>query len=347
MRKFLPLIYFLFLYLVFLVLSPVYLDLGGIVLSKRLAALLIFWLALLPNVLMSKRYMEPAWHGTLYEIFPRFLRGRISTIVFMSLSFASFLFLFLAGIFNVKNLQDIVSVFLIYLCACPLFARLFQAAEGPFRGRFGQWLYDHKSEILKRGKANFRGNSITAETKVVRYKAVLSYLFVTKPFESPLILVGQERFHSFLALVSYSFLTFVFGWWNIPQGIIQTFRAILSNSRGGQTKTVGAILGRLSDQAVLVHLKLSSGKFGEDEERERIEELSNRLNDLVQKADVGELDGDEYGNGECVLFFYGGNADKLYSAMEPTLLLSPLSKGGFAVKQYGENSRSKKAKINL
>jgi len=222
--------------------TPVELDWGGIMLSKRLIALLILWSALLPSVVLSKQYMEPAWQSALYEIIPKFLKGKVNTIVFMALSCLLFSLLFLNGIFEPGNWRDITSAFLIFLCSCPLFVRFFQSVEGPFRGEFGHWLYGHKSEILKKGKADFRGTPITVETRVVRYNAVLSYLLVTKPFESPLILIDQKRIYSFLTLISYSFLTFLFGWWNIPKGAIQTFRAIFSNLKGGQIKTVGSIL---------------------------------------------------------------------------------------------------------
>lgn len=319
---------------------------NGMILSKRLAILFILWLALLPSVLLSKRGLEPAWQRSLYEMMPRpvFVRTRVNSIVFMALVLLLLLILFFTGILQIGHWQDILSAFLVFFCSSPLYVRFFQATEGPFRGEFGDWLYDHKSDVLK-GKAAFKGIPITVETRVARYQAVFSYVLAAKFFESPLILIDQNKAYAYWTLVSYSFLSFVFGWWNVPQGAVQAFRAIASNLKGGSIKTVGGILGRLHDHAVLVHLKLSSGEFGEEEERERIGQLGDRLDDLVQKADVGEFDGDEYGDGECVLYFYGGNADKLYAAMEPTLLLSPLSPGGHAVKQYGEGGRSKKVKI--
>jgi hypothetical protein len=100
------------------------------------------------------------------------------------------------------------------------------------------------------------------------------------------------------------------------------------------------------DQSVMVHLKLGSD-FGEEEVRTRIFELEERLERLVGDADVGIFDGDEFGNGDCTLFFYGGNADKLYAAIEPTLLLSPLSKGGHVVKDYGDGNRPRESRVNF
>ncbi|MGX1492603.1 hypothetical protein [Streptomyces tendae] len=39
----------------------------------------------------------------------------------------------------------------------------------------------------------------------------------------------------------------------------------------------------------------------------------------VKRAGVGEVDGNEFGGGEAVLYAYGADAEALFKVMEPTL----------------------------
>jgi hypothetical protein len=91
-----------------------------------------------------------------------------------------------------------------------------------------------------------------------------------------------------------------------------------------------------SEQAVLVYLKLSGEGFGAPVERDRIFALEEELDAAIENAGAGEFDGNEFGGGECILFMYGPSADRLFQAVEPVLRASPSSRGGYAVKRYGE-----------
>lgn len=88
------------------------------------------------------------------------------------------------------------------------------------------------------------------------------------------------------------------------------------------------------EHAVIVHFRLSD-EFGSAEEHEAVTVLEDRLTDLIEQADVGEFDGNEFGEGECVLFMYGPDADRLYLAIEPALKSTPVSSQGYAIKRYG------------
>ena len=94
----------------------------------------------------------------------------------------------------------------------------------------------------------------------------------------------------------------------------------------------------MAEHAVIAHLKLSDEGFGSDDETADIHELSDRLTEAIEDNNVGEFDGDEFGGGECVLYMYGPDADALFSAIEPVLRSSPLTKGGRVIKRYGEAS---------
>ena len=92
------------------------------------------------------------------------------------------------------------------------------------------------------------------------------------------------------------------------------------------------------EHAVIAHLPLSNGEMGTEEEREVIFLLEDRLAAAVEHAGVGEFDGNEFGAGECVLYLYGPDADRLYDAIVPHLQMATVARGGYAIKRYGEAS---------
>ena len=101
------------------------------------------------------------------------------------------------------------------------------------------------------------------------------------------------------------------------------------------------------EHAVIVHLKLSDGKFGTSDEQETIGELQDEIADAIDEANAGEFDGDEFGQGECVLFMYGSDADVLFAAVKPVLEASPCAKSGYAIKRYGEASDPKAREVKV
>ncbi|RUT91265.1 hypothetical protein EOD23_35580 [Mesorhizobium sp. USDA-HM6] len=89
------------------------------------------------------------------------------------------------------------------------------------------------------------------------------------------------------------------------------------------------------EQAVIVYLLLSGGQFGALQERQSVQVLEDRLNQVVSDAGVGEFDGDEFGGGKCTLYLYGPDAEKLFHVIEPVLKSSPVAAGGYAIKRFG------------
>lgn len=105
----------------------------------------------------------------------------------------------------------------------------------------------------------------------------------------------------------------------------------------------------MAEHAVIAHLKLSDDAFGTSDESHAIHELSGQLARAIEAHGAGELDGDEFGDGECVLFMYGPDADALFAAVEPILRSSPLARGARVVKRYGDASdhHSKEVSVML
>ncbi len=94
-------------------------------------------------------------------------------------------------------------------------------------------------------------------------------------------------------------------------------------------------LESLHDQSVIVHLRLTDSDIGSFEDEEPIEELTSRIEALMQSSGTGELDGDEWGGGYCKLFLHGPNADSIVDAVLPDLLGFPARPGSYMVKRYG------------
>jgi hypothetical protein len=89
------------------------------------------------------------------------------------------------------------------------------------------------------------------------------------------------------------------------------------------------------EHLVMVYFSLSGEKFGSAEERSRLQSLSEKLDELITTKGVGEFDGDDFGEGECIFYMYGPDADVLYSTIEPSVRSSSLAVGAKIVRQYG------------
>lgn len=78
------------------------------------------------------------------------------------------------------------------------------------------------------------------------------------------------------------------------------------------------------EHAVLVHFSLGDEDLGSDGERQAVFELEDRLDQLLASARTGELDGNEFGGGEAVLYLYGPDKDRLWQTIEPAIRDFPL-----------------------
>ena len=87
-----------------------------------------------------------------------------------------------------------------------------------------------------------------------------------------------------------------------------------------------------SERDLLVVLRLSNRQMGTNEERADLALLADGLERAVLDAGVGEYDGDEYGGGECTLFFCGQDEDALLGVLRPHLLRSGYGRGAVFVR---------------
>ena len=119
----------------------------------------------------------------------------------------------------------------------------------------------------------------------------------------------------------------------VLSGMLRTFRS---------SRTVNAA----EEQAVILKLNLVSGPMGTDEERQRIHDLEDHLSDAIKRSAVGDLDGDEYGDGYCTIYMYGPSAEALFGAIKPALKGFHAQLGSYALKRYGKPG-SKQDRIPL
>lgn len=75
----------------------------------------------------------------------------------------------------------------------------------------------------------------------------------------------------------------------------------------------------MNEHAVIARYRLTGDGYGLPSERAAIREAQAVLAEAIERAGVGEFDGNEFGAGEVVLYAYGPDADALFTIMAPIL----------------------------
>ncbi|WP_118132885.1 hypothetical protein [Oceanicella sp. SM1341] len=101
------------------------------------------------------------------------------------------------------------------------------------------------------------------------------------------------------------------------------------------------------EHCVKIVVPLKGGPMGSPEEIEGLMAVGDRLGEFLNTEGSGEFDGDEYGEGTFVFFFYGPDADRLFTAIEPLLRAEPLVGGCYALKRYGDAADPKQREIRV
>lgn len=102
------------------------------------------------------------------------------------------------------------------------------------------------------------------------------------------------------------------------------------------------------ERDLLVVLPLSNRAMGTHDERLGIEALAEQLERAALEAGVGEFDGDEYGGGECVLFFCGPDEEQLLGVLRPHLQRSPMARGAHFVRLVeGDDGELRRERVRI
>ncbi|MEU1468033.1 hypothetical protein ABZ434_07400 [Streptomyces sp. NPDC005761] len=89
------------------------------------------------------------------------------------------------------------------------------------------------------------------------------------------------------------------------------------------------------EHAVIARFHLGGDEFGEPGQRSLVFEAERSIGAAVAAAGVGEVDGNEFGGGEVVIYAYGPDAEALFRVMEPGLRMLPF-RPAHVVLRYGE-----------
>ncbi|MFJ6053839.1 hypothetical protein [Streptomyces sp. NPDC092307] len=93
------------------------------------------------------------------------------------------------------------------------------------------------------------------------------------------------------------------------------------------------------EHAVIARFELGGDDFGEPDQWSLVFGAERVMGAAVKAAGVGEVDGNEFGGGEVVIFAYGPDAEALYRAMEPGLRTLPF-RPAHVVLRHGEAADS-------
>lgn len=93
------------------------------------------------------------------------------------------------------------------------------------------------------------------------------------------------------------------------------------------------------EHVVIAHFRLAAHGFGDADQRERVYEAEKLMAAAIDSNGVGEIDGNEFGGGEVVLYAYGPSADALFKVMEPTLRSLPFRPAHVVLRRGNIESR--------
>ncbi|MFI5534173.1 hypothetical protein ACIA8O_37115 [Kitasatospora sp. NPDC051853] len=81
----------------------------------------------------------------------------------------------------------------------------------------------------------------------------------------------------------------------------------------------GLAIGAGDEHAVVARFQLAADGFGGQSQRATVRRAQTLLTEVIDRAGVGEFDGNEFGAGEVTLYAYGPDADALFAVMAPVL----------------------------
>ncbi len=101
------------------------------------------------------------------------------------------------------------------------------------------------------------------------------------------------------------------------------------------------------DQAVLINIDFGQfEEFGTTKQQSEVRSLEEALRKVLPER--AGLDGDEFGEGQAIIYLYGPNADEIFNQIEPALKRSEFNHIDITL-QYGrpDDSKTKDKKFTL
>lgn len=94
------------------------------------------------------------------------------------------------------------------------------------------------------------------------------------------------------------------------------------------------------EHSVIAHFRLASEGFGDADQRKLVYQAEQAMAAVTKETGVGEVDGNEFGGGEAVVYAYGPDADALFKVMEPTLRDLPFRPAHVVLRRSDKESRA-------
>ncbi len=152
-----------------------------------------------------------------------------------------FLLFFVVGVIKLFTGQFADAAIALGFCGVlVLFAR-WAAKEKEQEIEFLKWIKS-KQDDLQKGWAFYRGQKIMLNTEVTQYLGCVSFFVMTSRLRSRFLFVGQGNAGTWL---TFTAITFIFGWWGFPWGLIFTPQALYRNLRGGRRQPVSQLLSNV------------------------------------------------------------------------------------------------------
>lgn len=103
----------------------------------------------------------------------------------------------------------------------------------------------------------------------------------------------------------------------------------------GRSSRKAPAAGHAAEHAVELHLELTGGQYGSEDEVEEIRLLGDDCEEALLQAKAGVFEGEEFGDAACILFFTGPDAERIWQVLAPVVTPSRLAPGGFVVQRQG------------
>lgn len=118
-------------------------------------------------------------------------------------------------------------------------------ADAASQEKFLLWLFENQAAIKDGGGAVYEGERVTMKSFAVRYETCFSIIFMTMRNKTPMFL--KDSAPARRSQITASILSYLFGWWGIPFGIIFTPIVVMNNIRSADKLVVEDVIKRFAD----------------------------------------------------------------------------------------------------
>jgi len=119
------------------------------------------------------------------------------------------------------------------------------AKDAASQEKFLLWLFDNQSAIKDGGGAVYEGERVTMKSLAVRYETCISIVFMTMRNKTPMFLKDSSPAKK--SQVTASIVSYLFGWWGLPFGLIFTPIVVMNNIRSAGSIAIEDLLKQFED----------------------------------------------------------------------------------------------------